>query len=175
MNEVIQVALYLLALIALTPVLGRYMARVYMNERHMMKPVMSWLENLIYRACRIDRNEEMNWKTYTISLLLFNFLGFIVLFLLLMLQRYLPLNPQHLPGTSWYLSLNTAVSFMTNTNWQSYNGETTLGYLVQLLGLTVQNFLSAATGMAVFVALMRGLTRRTTRDLGNFWVDLTRS
>ena len=175
MNEVIQVALYLLALIALTPVLGRYMARVYMNERHMMKPVMSWLENLIYRACRIDRNEEMNWKTYTISLLLFNFLGFIVLFLLLMLQRYLPLNPQHLPGTSWHLSLNTAVSFMTNTNWQSYNGETTLGYLVQLLGLTVQNFLSAATGMAVFVALMRGLTRKTTRDLGNFWVDLTRS
>ncbi len=118
---------------------------------------------------------EMNWKTYTISLLVFNFFGFLFLFLLLMFQAYLPLNPQHLPGTSWHLSLNTAVSFMTNTNWQSYSGETTLGYLVQMLGLTVQNFLSAATGMAVFVALMRGLTRKTTSDLGNFWVDLTRS
>jgi K+-transporting ATPase ATPase A chain len=175
MNDVIQVALYLLAIIALTPLLGRYMARVYMNERHMMRPVLSWLENLVYRACRIDRNEEMNWKTYTISLLLFNFLGFIALFLLLILQRHLPLNPQYLSGTTWHLSLNTAVSFMTNTNWQSYSGETTLGYLVQLLGLTVQNFLSAATGMAVFVALIRGLTRKTTSDLGNFWVDLTRS
>jgi len=175
MNELIQVSLYLLVLIALTPLLGRYMAKVYMNEQHIMKPVMSWLESLVYRLGRIDRNGEMNWKTYTISLILFNFLGFIVVFLLMMLQRHLPLNPQHLPGTSWHLSLNTAVSFMTNTNWQSYSGETSLGYLVQLLGLTVQNFLSAATGMAVFVALMRGLTRKTTSDLGNFWVDLTRS
>jgi K+-transporting ATPase ATPase A chain len=107
--------------------------------------------------------------------LLFNFFGFIIIFTLLILQGFLPLNPQNLPGTSWHLSLNTAVSFMTNTNWQSYSGETTLSYLVQMLGLTVQNFLSAATGMAVFVALMRGLTRKTTTDLGNFWVDMTRS
>jgi len=175
MNEIIQVALYLLALIVLTPVLGRYMAKVYMNERHLMKPLMSWLENLVYRGCRIDRDEEMNWKIYTTSLLLFNFFGFVVLFLLMILQGHLPLNPQHLPGTSWHLSMNTAVSFMTNTNWQSYSGETTFGYLVQMTGLTVQNFLSAATGIAVFVALMRGLTKKTTHSLGNFWVDLTRS
>jgi potassium-transporting ATPase potassium-binding subunit len=175
MNEMIQVVLYLLALIALTPLLGRFMAKVYMNESHAMKPAFAWLENLIYRACRIDREAEMNWKTYTLSLLVFSFFGFIALFLLLLFQAYLPFNRQHFPGTSWHLSFNTAVSFMTNTNWQSYSGESTLGYLVQLLGLTVQNFLSAATGMAVFVALMRGLTRKTTRDLGNFWVDLTRS
>jgi K+-transporting ATPase ATPase A chain len=175
MDEIFQIFIYLLVLIALTPVLGRYMAKVYMNERHVMKPVLSWLENFLYRICRIDRNEEMNWKTYTISLLIFNFFGFLVLFLLLILQAYLPFNPQHLSGTSWHLALNTAVSFMTNTNWQSYNGETTLGYLTQMSGLTVQNFLSAATAMAVFVALMKGLTGKTTRNLGNFWVDLTRS
>jgi potassium-transporting ATPase potassium-binding subunit len=175
MNEIIQVILYLVALIAFTPLVGRYMAKVYMDERHAMKLIFSWLENLIYRVCRVDRNLEMSWKSYTLSLLLFSFFGFMVLFLLMVFQVYLPLNPQHLQGTSWHLSFNTAVSFMTNTNWQSYSGETTLGYLVQLLGLTVQNFLSAAAGMAVFVALMRGLTRKTTRDLGNFWVDLTRS
>jgi K+-transporting ATPase ATPase A chain len=175
MNEVVQIGLYLIAIIALTPLLGRFMAKVYMNEHHLMKPAMSWLENLIYRACRIDPTEEMNWKTYSFSLLIFNFLGFTVVFLLMILQGFLPMNPENLPGTSWHLSFNTAVSFMTNTNWQSYNGETTLGYLVQMLGLTVQNFLSAATGMAVFIALMRGLTRKTTRDLGNFWADMTRS
>jgi K+-transporting ATPase ATPase A chain len=175
MNEIVQISLYLLAIIILTPVLGRYMARVYLNERHLMKPVMSWLENLVFRFCRIDRNMEMNWKTYTVSLLLFNLAGFILLFMMMILQGYLPLNPQQLRGTSWHLALNTAISFMTNTNWQSYSGESTLSYLVQLLGLTVQNFLSAATGMAVFVALMRGLTGKTTTKLGNFWVDLTRS
>lgn len=175
MNEIVQVSIFLLVLIALTPILGRYMARVYMNESHLMKPLMSWLESLVYRMCRIDRDEEMNWKIYTTSLLLFNFFGFVALFLLMILQDHLPLNPQHLHGTSWHLSLNTAVSFMTNTNWQSYSGETTFGYLVQMTGLAVQNFLSAATGIAVFVALMRGLTKKTTHSLGNFWVDLTRS
>jgi potassium-transporting ATPase potassium-binding subunit len=175
MNELIQVVLYLIALIALTPVLGRYMAKVYLNEPFRMKPVLSWLENLVYRVSRIDLNEEMNWKTYTVSLLLLNFFGFMIIFLLMIFQRNLPFNPQHLPGTSWHLALNTAVSFMTNTNWQSYSGESTLSYLVQMMGLTVQNFLSASTGMAVFVALMRGLTRKTTSHLGNFWVDLTRS
>ena len=175
MAEVIQIALYILALILLTPVLGRYMAKVYMDEPHPIKPVMSWLEKLIYRAGGIDSKVEMNWKTYTFNLLLFNFFGFAIIFLLMIFQQSLPLNPQHLPGSSWHLSLNTAVSFMTNTNWQSYSGENTLGYLVQMLGLAVQNFLSAATGMAVLVALMRGLTRKTTSDLGNFWVDMTRS
>ena len=175
MNEIIQVVVYFIALIVLTPVLGRYMAKVYLNEPMKIKPVFSWMENLVFKFCRINPSEEMNWKTYTVSLLLLNLLGFIVIFFLMMFQGYLPLNPQHLPGTSWHLALNTAASFMTNTNWQSYSGESTLGYLVQMLGLTVQNFLSAATGMAVFVALMRGLTRKTTTDLGNFWVDITRS
>lgn len=175
MNEIIQVALYLILLTALMPVLGRYMAKVYLDEPHKMKPVLSWLENLVYHGCHINKAEEMNWKSYTASLLLFNLTGFIILFLFLILQGYLPLNPQNLQGTSWHLALNTAVSFMTNTNWQSYSGESTQSYLVQMIGLTVQNFLSAATGMAVFVALMRGLTRKTTSNLGNFWVDLTRS
>jgi potassium-transporting ATPase potassium-binding subunit len=175
MNEIIQIAIYLISIIVLTPVLGRYMARVYLNEPFMIKPALSWMENLVYRLCRIDRNQEMNWKTYTASLLLLNVFGLIIIFLLMIFQGSLPFNPQHLPGTSWHLALNTAVSFMTNTNWQSYSGESTLSYLVQMLGMTVQNFLSAATGMAVFVALMRGLTRKSTSNLGNFWVDLTRS
>jgi potassium-transporting ATPase potassium-binding subunit len=175
MDELIQVLAYAAALIVLTPVLGRYMAKVYMGERHLMLPVMSWLEKITYRIAGIEVKSEMNWKTYSINLLLFNILGFAIVFLLMIFQQYLPLNPQNLPGTSWHLTLNTAVSFMTNTNWQSYSGENTLGYLVQMLGLTVQNFLSAATGMAVLVALMRGLTRKTTSDLGNFWVDMTRS
>ncbi|MCU0369936.1 MAG: potassium-transporting ATPase subunit KdpA, partial [Bacteroidales bacterium] len=171
----IQVALYLAVLIALTPILGRFMARVYMNEQHVMKPVFSWLENLVYKAGRIDREEEMGWKTYTASLIIFNFIGFVIIFLLMIFQGYLPLNPGQFPGTSWHLALNTAVSFMTNTNWQSYSGESTLSYLTQMLGLTVQNFLSAATGMSILIALMRGLTRKITNKLGNFWVDITRS
>jgi K+-transporting ATPase ATPase A chain len=175
MNDFIQVTVFLVTLIALTPVLGRYMAKVFLNERHILTPAFSWLEKLVYRIGSIDSKEEMAWKKYTASLLLFNLMGFIVIFLLMLFQGRLPLNPQHLEGTSWHLALNTAVSFMTNTNWQSYSGESTLSYMVQMTGLTVQNFLSAATGIAVFVAIMRGLTRKTTRDLGNFWVDLTRS
>ncbi len=175
MNDIAQITLYVLTLVALTPVLGRFMAKVFMNENHFMKPALGWLEKLVYRFCSIDSNEEMNWKTYTCGLLIFNFLGLLVVFLLQFLQIYLPLNPQHLPNVSWHLSFNTAVSFITNTNWQSYSGETTLSYLVQMVGLTVQNFVSAATGIAVLIALMRGLTRKTTENLGSFWVDLTRS
>jgi potassium-transporting ATPase potassium-binding subunit len=119
MNELIQVVLYVAVLIAFTPLLGRYMAKVYMDESHMMKPVMSWLEKLIYRAGGIDSREKMNWKAYTINLLIFNFFGFCIIFLLMIFQQYLPLNPEHFPGTSWHLSLNTALSFTTNTNWQS--------------------------------------------------------
>ncbi|HEY4786858.1 MAG TPA: potassium-transporting ATPase subunit KdpA, partial [Bacteroidales bacterium] len=175
MNEIIQILLYVVALIALTPILGGFMAKVFMGEKHALRPVFGWMENLVYRFSGIDINEENDWKIYTLGLLLFNFFGFLVVFLLQMLQAYLPLNPQHLPNVSWHLSFNTAVSFMTNTNWQSYSGETTLGYLVQMLGLTVQNFVSAATGIAVILALVRGLTRKTTEKVGNFWVDLTRS
>ena len=140
-----------------------------------MRPVFGWLEKIIFRLGGITGNEEMNWKTYLYAVLLFNLLGIAFLFLVQMFQSFLPLNTEHLPGVSWHLSFNTAVSFVTNTNWQSYSGENTMSYLVQMLGLTVQNFVSAGTGIAVALALIRGLTRRSTDDLGSFWVDLTRS
>jgi potassium-transporting ATPase potassium-binding subunit len=175
MNEAIQLILFMLALVALAPLLGKFMAKVFMGEKHIMKPVFGWLEKLVYRSTGINSSEEMDWKTYLYGVLLFNLFGMVFLFLLQMLQAYLPLNTQKLPNVSWHLSFNTAASFITNTNWQSYSGENTLSYLVQMLGLTVQNFVSAATGIAVVLALIRGLTRKTTDALGNFWVDLTRS
>jgi K+-transporting ATPase ATPase A chain len=175
MNEVIQILLFMIALVALAPLLGKYMAKVFMGENHFMKPVFGWLEKSVYRLTGIKSDEEMNWKTFTYGVLLFNLFGMIFLFLLQMLQAYLPLNTEKLPNVSWHLSFNTAASFITNTNWQSYSGENTLSYLVQMLGLTVQNFVSAATGIAVVLALIRGLTRKTTQNLGNFWADMTRS
>jgi K+-transporting ATPase ATPase A chain len=175
MNEAIQLIIFLLALIGLAPLLGKYMAKVFMGEQHFMKPVFGWLEKSAYRVSGIKSEEEMNWKTYTSDVLLFNLFGFVLLFLLQMLQSYLPLNTEKLPNVSWHLAFNTAMSFTTNTNWQSYSGENTLTYLVQMLGLTVQNFVSAATGIAVVMALIRGLTRKTTDALGNFWADMTRS
>jgi len=175
MNEAIQLILFMLVLVALAPLLGNYMAKVFMGEKHMIKPVFGWLEKLVYRISGIKSEEEMNWKTYMYGVLLFNLFGLVFLFLLQMLQGYLPLNTEKLPNVSWHLAFNTAMSFTTNTNWQSYSGENTLSYLVQMLGLTVQNFVSAATGIAVVLALMRGLTRKTTDALGNFWADMTRS
>ncbi len=175
MNEAIQLIIFFLALVGLAPVLGKYMANVFMGEKHFMKPVFGWLESLFYRISGINGKDEMNWKTYTIAVLLFNLFGFLFLFLLQMLQSYLPMNSEKLPNVSWHLAFNTAMSFTTNTNWQSYSGENTLSYLVQMLGLTVQNFVSAATGIAVVLALIRGLTRKTTDAIGNFWVDMTRS
>ncbi len=175
MNEVIQILLFMIALVALAPLIGKYMAKVFMGENHFMKSVFGWLEKSVYRVIGIKSEEEMNWKTYTYGVLLFNLFGMVFLFLLQMLQAYLPLNTEKLPNVSLHLSFNTAASFMTNTNWQSYSGENTLSYLVQMLGLTVQNFVSAATGIAVVLALIRGLTRKTTENLGNFWVDMTRS
>jgi K+-transporting ATPase ATPase A chain len=175
MSEAIQLFLFMFTLVALAPLLGKYMSRVFMGESHIMKPVFGRLERLIYRLTGVDSKEEMNWKSYTYSLLLFNFLGFVLLFLLQVFQGYLPLNAERLPDVSWHLAFNTAASFVTNSNWQSYSGENTLGYFVQMLGLTVQNFVSAGTGIAVVLALIRGLTRKTTDKLGSFWVDLTRS
>jgi K+-transporting ATPase ATPase A chain len=175
MNESIQLIVFMILLIVLSPLLGRYMARVFMGEKHFMQPVFGWIEKSVYRVSGIKSEEEMNWKTYTWGVLLFNLFGFILLYLLQMFQSYLPLNTEKLPNVSWHLSFNTAMSFVTNTNWQSYSGENTLSYLVQMLGLTVQNFVSAATGIAVALALIRGLTRKTTESIGNFWVDMTRS
>jgi len=170
-----QIILYISALIAFTPVLGGYMAKVFNGEKHILYPLLGWLERLIYRIADVKANEESNWKSYTFGLLVFNLMGFLVLFLLQITQSWLPLNPSKLGNISWDSAFNTAVSFMTNTNLQGYAGETTISYHVQILGLTVQNFVSAATGIAVLLALIRGIVRRTTDMLGNFWVDLTRS
>jgi potassium-transporting ATPase potassium-binding subunit len=175
MNEAIQLIIFIVLLIILSPLLGKYMAKVFMGEKHIMKPVFGWLEKLVYRASGIRSEEEMNWKTYMYGVLLFNLFGFILLFLLQIFQAYLPLNTEKLQNVSWHSAFNTAMSFTTNTNWQSYSGENTLSYLVQMMGLTVQNFVSAATGIAVVLALIRGLTRKTTDALGNFWADMTQS
>ena len=136
---------------------------------------MGWLERLIYRLAGVGPTQEMTWKTYAVAMLLFNFAGFLVVYLLQRLQGVLPLNPQGLGAVTPDSSFNTAVSFATNTNWQGYGGETTMSYLTQMLGLTVQNFVSAAAGMAVLVAFIRGFARRSAETIGNFWVDLMRT
>jgi potassium-transporting ATPase potassium-binding subunit len=170
-----QIILFLALLIGLTPVLGKFMYKVFTGEKHIMLPVFGWLEKLTNRFIGVNPDEETNWKSYTFSLLTFNFFGFLFVFLIQLFQAQLPLNPANLPNVSWHSAFNTAVSFMTNTNWQGYAGETTLSYFVQMVGLTVQNFVSAATGIAVIVAVIRGISRKNTEKLGNFWSDLTRS
>ena len=174
-NGLFQLVVYLVVLTALARPLGAYMARVYQNQPCGVDRVFGWLERLIYRLAGVRPTEEMGWKTYALAMLLFNFAGFLVLYLLQRLQGGLPLNPQGLGAVSPDSSFNTAVSFATNTNWQGYGGETTMSYLTQMLGMTVQNFVSAAMGMAVLVALIRGLARRSAQTIGNFWVDLTRT
>lgn len=171
----IQIILYAVCLIAAMPLLGNFMARVFEGEKNFLTPVMTPLETVIYRAAGINPQEKMRWRRYSGALLIFNALGFLFVFLLQIFQSHLPLNPQNLPNVTSDLAFNTAVSFMTNTNWQAYSGESTLSYLVQMLGLAVQNFVSAATGMAVLLVLIRGLVRKSAETLGNFWVDLTRS
>ena len=130
MKELLQLILFFALLILLAPLSGRYMARVFLGEKHIMLPVLGWLEKLIYMAAGVQSEEEMNWRTYSIAILLFNLFGFLLLFLLLLFQKSLPLNIEKQPDLSWHLALNTAISFMTNTNWQAYSGENTLGYLV---------------------------------------------
>lgn len=174
-HDWLQIAVMLSALVAVTPVLGQYMARVFGSERTWLSPAIGPLERSIYKLGGVDPNVEMPWPRYTGVLLIFNLFGFIVVFGLQMLQQYLPLNPQGLANVSWHSSFNTAVSFMTNTNWQGYAGETTMSYLTQMLGLTVQNFVSAATGMAVVLGLIRGISRRSMTTIGNSWVDLVRT
>jgi potassium-transporting ATPase potassium-binding subunit len=171
----LQLLLYLLVLLALVKPLGWYMARVYEGKPCGLDRVLGRAERLIYRICGIDPAREMSWKTYALAMLVLNLAGFLAVYGLQRLQHVLPFNPQQFPAVSPDLAFNTAASFATNTNWQSYSGETTLSYLVQMLGLTVQNFLSAASGMAVLVALIRGFSRWCFATLGNFWYDLTRS
>ena len=171
----LQIALYLLILLLLVKPLGAYMARVYQGERVFLTPAVGRTERFIYRIAGIRSDEEMDWKQYAIAMLLFTLVGIVTLYALERLQSVLPLNPQHLGAVKQDLAFNTAISFNTNTNWQSYGGETTMSYLTQMLGLAVHNFLSAATGMAILVALVRGFMRHSAKTLGNFWVDMTRS
>ena len=173
--DFLQIIIFLGLLIGLTPVLGNFMYKVFSGEKHLMSGPLGWLERLTYKLVGVDATEETNWKSYAFGLLLFNLIGFLFVFILQLTQAYLPMNPAQLANVSWHSAFNTAVSFMTNTNWQGYSGETTLSYLVQMLALSVQNFVSAATGIAVLLALTKGLSRKTTDKLGNFWVDLTRS
>ena len=174
-NAWIQMGVFLLVLVALVKPLGAFMARVYEGRPCGLDKPVGWMERLTYRLAGIKPDQPMNWKTYAIAVLLFNLLGGLVVYGLQRLQGSLPLNPEHLGAVSPDLAWNTAISFISNTNWQSYSGETTLSYLTQMLGLTVQNFVSAATGMAVLVALIRGIRGKQTENIGNFWVDLVRS
>jgi K+-transporting ATPase ATPase A chain len=171
----LQLVFYMLVLLALARPLGAFMARVYQGESTFLDPPLRPVEKLIYRFGGVHPDEEMNWKVYAIAMLLFNGLGLLVVYLLQRIQGVLPLNPQGFGAVSPDSSWNTAVSFATNTNWQGYGGETTMSYLTQMLAMTVQNFVSAATGMAILIAMIRGIARHTARTIGNFWVDLTRS
>lgn len=174
-NSFVQIAFYLITLLVLVKPLGWYMAQIYEDKPAGLNRWLAPVENWIYRLSGIDAKEEMHWTDYAIALLVFNLLGALAVFALQLLQNQLPLNPADLPAVSPDSAFNTAISFATNTNWQGYGGESTMSYLTQMLGLTVQNFVSAAAGMATLVALIRGFIRRNANTIGNFWVDLTRS
>jgi potassium-transporting ATPase potassium-binding subunit len=174
-NNIIQSVVFLLVLIVLVKPLGIYMARVFEGKPVVLNKWFSPVERLIYRLCGINPEEEMTWKTYAFAMMAFNIIGLLTVYLLQRFQQFLPLNPAHLPAVSPDCAFNTAVSFATNTNWQGYAGETTMSYLTQMLGLAVQNFVSAASGIAILIALIRGFIRRETNDIGNFWADLVRA
>jgi potassium-transporting ATPase potassium-binding subunit len=169
-----QIALYFVIVVALVKPLGGYMTRVFNGERTFLSPVLRPVEGVLYGVGGVDERREQHWLTYTVAMLLFNLAGFLLLYALMRLQGMLPLNPAEQPAVAPDLAFNTAVSFATNTNWQNYGGETTMSYLTQMLGLTVQNFVSAATGIVLAVALIRGFARASAQTIGNFWVDVTR-
>jgi K+-transporting ATPase ATPase A chain len=171
----LQIALHLLILLLLVKPLGAYMAHVYQGERVFLTPAAGPVERFIYRITGLRSDEEMDWKTYAFAMLLFNVAGLFLVYALQRFQSVLPLNPQNLVAVRPDLAFNTAVSFATNTNWQSYGGESTMSYFTQMVGLTVQNFGSAASGIAILVALVRGFVRHSAKTIGNFWVDMSRS
>ncbi|HTP84431.1 MAG TPA: potassium-transporting ATPase subunit KdpA [Alphaproteobacteria bacterium] len=173
-NGWLQIAIYCVLILAVTKPLGAYMARVFEGERTFLSPVLGPIERAIYAVCGVNEREEQHWVTYTVAMLFFSIAGFVSLYALQRLQDVLPFNPQGMSAVSPDSSFNTAVSFVTNTNWQGYGGESTMSYLVQMVGLTVHNFVSAATGIALAIALVRGFARRSAQTIGNFWVDLTR-
>jgi K+-transporting ATPase ATPase A chain len=171
----VQIALFAVIVILITRPLGGYMTRVFAGERTFLSPILRPVEHAVYRCCGVDEREEQHWLTYAVAMLFFSVAGFVTLYALQRLQWYLPFNPQGQTGIEPSSAFNTSVSFVTNTNWQSYVPETTMSYLAQMAGLTVHNFVSAATGIAMALALIRGFVRRETRTVGNFWVDLTRT
>jgi potassium-transporting ATPase potassium-binding subunit len=173
-NGWIQIALFSALIIALTKPVGYYMTRVFTGERSLLSPILQPIERGIYAICGVRESEEQHWVTYTIAMAFFSAAGFVALYAIQRLQGILPFNPQGQSGVEQSLAFNTSVSFVTNTNWQSYVPETTMSYLTQMAGLTVHNFVSAATGIALAVALIRGFSRRSAQSIGNFWVDLTR-
>jgi K+-transporting ATPase ATPase A chain len=174
-NGAFQLVLYVVVLTALAKPLGAYMARVYEGRPFGLDRVLGPVERLIYRLAGVRPDQEMDWKNYAIAMLLFNFAGLLVVYALQRWQHLLSLNPQGLGPVSSDSAFNTAVSFATNTNWQGYGGETTMSYLTQMLGLTAQNFVSAAAGIATLIAFIRGFVRRSAQTIGNFWVDLVRT
>jgi K+-transporting ATPase ATPase A chain len=174
LNGWIQIALYCAVVIALTKPLGGYMTRVFSGERTLLTPVLRPVERLTYAICGVDESQEQHWTGYAVAMLLFSLMGFLSLYALQRLQAFLPFNPAGQAAVGQDLAFNTAMSFVTNTNWQSYVPEATMSYLTQMLGLTVHNFVSAATGIALALAFIRGFARKSARTVGNFWVDLTR-
>jgi K+-transporting ATPase ATPase A chain len=174
-NGWIQIAIFSLIVLLITRPLGGYMTRVFAGEGTFLSPLLRPLERLLYRISGVREDEDQHWTVYAVAMLMFSLAGFVILYALQRFQAVLPFNPQHLPAIGEHLALNTSISFVTNTNWQSYTPETTMSYLVQMAGLTVHNFVSAATGIALAVALIRGFARRSAHGVGNFWVDLTRT
>lgn len=172
---IIQIAIFLLLLTLVGVSLGEYMARVFSGKRTFLSAILTPLEKLIYKILGIDEGIEMSWKTYVFNLVIFSLISILGLFLLQLVQQFLPLNPQNFSALRWDTALNTAVSFVTNTNWQAYAGESTMSYFTQMAGLAVQNFISSAVGIAVAVAFIKSFTRSTSTTIGNFWIDLTRS
>ena len=174
-NSILQIVFFLLVLLVCVKPLGLYMARVYEGKPCGLNKIFGPVERLFYRVCGINPQSEMNWKTYAVAVLVFNLVGFLFVYALQRFQGMLPLNPQHFTAVPPDLAFNTAISYVSNTNWQGYGGESTMSYLTQMVALAVQNFLSAATGLAILIVLIRGFVRRETNDLGNFWVDMLRS
>jgi K+-transporting ATPase ATPase A chain len=174
-NAYLQAVLFLGVLLALVKPLGAYMALVFSDTPNPVTRFGAGVENLLYRLCGIRRDQDMTWQRYALAMLVFNVLGLLFVYLIQRVQQWLPLNPQHFDAVSPDSAMNTAISFASNTNWQGYSGESTMSYLIQMLALNVQNFLSAATGIAVLIALIRGFTRRNSKTIGKFWVDMTRS
>ncbi|WP_043307421.1 potassium-transporting ATPase subunit KdpA [Pseudomonas sp. ML96] len=166
---------FFVLVLAPAPWLGRYLYRAMEGERTLLTPLLGPVERLCYKVAGVDAKSDQDWKTYTLALLAFTLASLVLLFAILLLQGLLPLNPQQLPGLEWTLAFNTAVSFVANTNWQAYSGEAALSYFSQMVGLTVQNFVSPAVGLAILVAFARGISRKSSAGIGNFWVDLTRA